>query len=58
MLVTFAACDDRHVAWTRTTVKDDRLLYPGNEEVGSLANYGVLHSPEPVKYNCPMTCIN
>lgn len=55
---TFAACDDRNIAWTGTAIEDDRFLNPGNEEVGALTNDGFLNSPESVKYHCPMPCVH
>lgn len=55
---TFAACDDRYVAWTGAAIKDDRLLYPRNEEMGSFTGNIFLNSSEPVKYHSAVPCIN
>lgn len=46
---TFAAGDDRDIARPRANVVDDGPLYPGNEEVGALADDGVLDAGEAVE---------
>lgn len=56
--VTFAASDDRHVAWTGAAIKDDRFLHPRNDKVRSLTGNGLLDPPDPVKYDSPVPCIN
>ncbi|KAG7220647.1 hypothetical protein INR49_017901 [Caranx melampygus] len=43
----------RHVTWTGAAIKDDWLLNPGNKEVGSFTDNGILHSSEPVKDHSP-----
>lgn len=58
MKFTFAASDDRHITWTGAAIKDDRFLYPWNDEVCSFTGNSVLDPPEPVKYNSPVPCIN
>lgn len=55
---TFAACDDRHVAWTGAAIEDDRSLYPRNDEVCPFIGNSILNPPEPVKYDSPVPCIN
>lgn len=58
MKFTFAASDDRHIAWTGAAIKDDGFLYPRNDKVCSFTSDSVLDAPEPVEYNSPVPCIN
>lgn len=55
---TFAAGDDRHVAWTGTAIEDNGFLHPGDEEVGPFTDNNFLHSSEPVEYDRPVPCVN
>ena len=56
--LTFAASHDGHLAGAGPTVEDDRLLHPGDEEVGPLADDHFLHAAEPVEDDGPVPGIH
>lgn len=57
-ILTFAASDDRYVTRARTAIKNDRFLYPGDEEVGTFSYHCVLDPTESVKDNGSVACID
>ena len=57
-LLTFATCDDRHIAGTRTAVEDDRSLHPGDEEVCPLSTHSIFYTLEAVKNNCSVSSVH
>lgn len=58
LCVTFASSNDRYVSRARTNVENNRTLYPGNEEMSTLARYLVLDAGEAIEYYRSVASIN
>ena len=51
ILQVLGSGDRGHVLWTRSDVKNDRLLDPGNHKVGAFAHHSLFHTSKSVKKN-------